>query len=55
MGPEILDCEIIERALRDMKGKRATGVDEIPVELVIKYLGEKGKKYFYDKCIKIYN
>ena len=46
--PEMLDSEI-DRVLHDMKGNKAMGIDEIPVEL-LKHLGEKGKRDFYNLC-----
>ena len=52
VGPGILDSEI-DRALQDMKGNKATGIDKIPVEL-LKNVGGRGKGEFYNLCRKIY-
>ena len=45
LGPGTLDAEI-KRALRDMKARRAVGVDNIPCEL-LKNLGRDVKERFY--------
>ena len=45
--------EEVELAIKEIKNKKTTGVDEIPIEL-IKCLGEK-KKEILSLCNKIYN
>ena len=52
LGPGILDTEI-ERALRDMKARKAVGVDNIPCEL-LKNLGRDGKRVLYELIRRIY-
>ena len=52
LGPGILDAEI-DRALRDMKARKAVGVDNIPCEL-LKSLGKLGKKRFFELVRRIY-
>ena len=52
LGPGILDAEI-EGALRDMKARKAVGVDNIPCEL-LKNLGRDGKRRFFELVRRIY-
>ena len=52
LGPGIIDSER-ERALRDMKARKAVGVDNIPCEL-LKNLGKDGKKRFFELVRRIY-
>ena len=50
-GPMILRSEV-DWAIRNMKNKKATGIDDIPAEL-LKTLGEEGKE-LWNLCSLIY-
>ena len=52
LGPGTLDAEI-EKALRDMKARKAVGADNIPCEL-LKNLGRDSKKSFFELVRRIY-
>ena len=43
----------VDWAIRNMKNKKATGIDDIPAEL-LKALGEEGKEELWNLCSLIY-
>lgn len=51
-GPEVLESEILA-AIKEMKNKKAVGVDEIPAEFW-KVIGEKGIRELVSLCKEMY-
>ena len=51
-GPSVLYSEF-EKALEELKNKKATGSDGIPAEL-LKALGSSGKRELFEICNEIY-
>jgi len=51
-GPEVMESEILA-AIKEMKNKKAVGVDEIPAEFW-KVLGEKGTRELVSLCKEMY-
>ena len=53
IGPSILKSEVVW-ALKQLKTKKAVGIDEIPAE-VLKLLGEEGIEELWHLCNEVYN
>ena len=53
IGPNILKCEV-RKAIQDMKKGKATGDDEIPVD-ILKLMGESGIEVLTNLINRIYD